>query len=543
MVPIESLDKEGNGVTLIEWDTMQRQISPTKLLVRGALPGETVRVRVVLVFTKGGSAFHEVRLNVFGRREHLVRPRKDTEPWRSTIEPELLPPGHEECRDLEPFDCPHFDRRHDENACRGCSVPHLNYTRQIIEKTRLLRDSLKGAVDDGVLSSLLVEPRSNIKRFAEKVEVFAFSRRPLETPQWGQLTHKDPLPGERRNKYFIETPKCRIMSKSAQAVLSRLSQLVAVQHAESPSLFSVYDEVINRGYLKSAIIQSCRNRNGEVEVLLSIVTAIEPSPRFRQAIKENIADRLTSEFPLLKGVLLVESKPSLRPSDETGHVELLAGEPTIKTYIESAGREISLGPHSRMHDTEVSEKLIANLCEMIESETSPILELYSGDGSMTGILREISSDVRSLSDNDLKLLLNEGVNPSSSTPILLPPNEPLDRPPIVRAVEEASHAPNEMTAVVSFPPSDAGKAEIKGVTPKEFRHWLGNLVRPKRIVIMTDKFDGLRKDIGHMKLLGYELKSINAFDAKPGVMDRIATIVVMEKKPTYTPLMEGQLIE
>ena len=536
MVPIESLDKDGNGVTSIEWTTMQKQIESTKLVVRGALPGETVRVRVVSVFAKGGSAIHTVNLNVFGRREHLIRPRVDSEPWRSTIEPELLPAGHEESKDYQPFDCPHFDRRHDEKACRGCTVPHLNYTKQLLEKSRLLRDSLSGAVDSDVLSSLSVEPRSSIKRFSDRIEVFAFSRRPLETPVWGQLTHKHPVPGERRSKYYIETPKCRIISKSAQAILTRLGELVAAKHSESPSLFSVYDEVLNRGYLKSAILQSARNRDGQIEILLSLKTAVESSPRFRQVVKEEIADRLMTEFPLLRGVLLGDLKQV-----EEGKMEVLSGQATISSFIESANTEFSIGSSSMLPDTEVSHKLLAGLTQVLAENNGPIIELYSGDGSITRLLKEVSPDVRSLTSKDLKLLLDEGVSPSHS-PLFLPINEPLDKAPVVKSEVDIDE-PNDMTAVVSFPPSDIGKPEVKGVTPKEFRHWLGNVARPKRIVIMTEKFDGLRKDIGHMKLMGYELRSIKAFDAQPGVMNRIATLVVMDKKPSYSPLNQNQLIE
>jgi tRNA/tmRNA/rRNA uracil-C5-methylase (TrmA/RlmC/RlmD family) len=557
LVPIEGLNKHGYGITRIEWGTIQKQIEPTDLVVRSALPGETVRVRVVSVYSSGGSAIHTVRLNVFGRRENLIRPRKDNEPWRSTIEPDLLPPGHEESEDFQPFDCPHFDRRHDEQACRGCSVPHLNYTRQIIEKTKLLKASLRGAVEDELLASLTVEPRSMIQRFSDKTEIFAFSKKPLEVPIWGQLSHKDPLPGERRNKHFVATPECKIMSKSAQAVIRRLGQLIEAKHAQSPSLFSVHDEFINRGYLRSAIVQSGRGKDGKIQVLLSIVTATEPSPRFRQVMQEEIADRLMHEFPeILKGVLLLEGKITTDRDHEMFKDEskrqLLGGEPKLNLYLDSIDREISVGPDTQIPDTEVTSKLLGTLSDVLGSYDSPILELYSGDGSVTPILKQISADVQSLGSGEMKLMLEEGISPPavSDSHILLPKmnavDEPLDKAPIVRNEEAMGPVLDNsrpFTAVVSFPPTDNGKAEVKGVTPKAFRHWLGNVVRPKRIVMMTEKFDGLRKDIGHMKLLGYELKSIRAFDAQPGVMDRIATIVVLEKKPGYKPLSENQLLE
>jgi hypothetical protein len=44
-------------------------------------------------------------------------------------------------------------------------------------------------------------------------------------------------------------------------------------------------------------------------------------------------------------------------------------------------------------------------------------------------------------------------------------------------------------------------------------------------------------------LLGYELKTIRAIDAQPGRMDKVATLVVMDRKPKYEPLSEEQFID
>ena len=521
-VPIESVNKEGFGVTTIEWDTMQKQIEPSQVTVRGALPGETVRVRVVSVFSIGGSAIHTVRLVVFGRREHLIRPRTDNESWRSSIEDSLLPPGHEESRDYEPFGCPHFDRRHDEEACRGCSVPHLNYTRQVAEKTKLLKQSLLGAVDDSILSNLQVEPRTQITRFANKFEIFAFSKRPLGIPVWGQLSWKDPLPGERRDKHFVATPECRLISKSATVVLNRMAKLIEALHEEHGSMFAVHNEVINRGSLRSAVVQTCKDKNDANQVLLSIVTACETSQEFRKILQSQVADRLMAEFPLLKGVNLIE------PDGGAGaQIISLAGTSTITEYIPSVDLEIPIGPNSPKIDFEVKSKLFSALANTLGDVRSNdrIMEILGPyESPVSKLLSDVSVSVHSLSESHIQTTLEQGTNQLQLLPIPSP--------------AEVS----DKVAVITFP-QNSGKAQIKGVTSKEFRHWLGNVVKPKRIVIITDRFDGLRKDIGHMKLLGYEIRSIKAVDSQPGVMDKIATIVVLQQKPTYQELSKEQLIE
>ena len=532
-VPIESLNKQGAGICTIEWDTIQKQIEPTKLVVRGALPGETVRVRVVSVFSKGGSGIHTVRLLVFGRRENLIRPRKDTEPWRSSLEEDLLPPGHQESPDYEPFDCPHFDRRHDEQSCRGCSVPHLNYKRQIIEKTKLLKKSLSGALDQSILSELKVEPRSQIKRFSNTHEVFAFSKRPLGTPVWGQLSWKDPLPGERREKHFVATPECRLVSKSAQAVLKRMSELIGIAHESNPSLFAVHSEILNRGYLKSAVIETSKNQNDENQLLVSIFTSPSPPDKFKAILKADVADRLLAEFPLLKGVNLISNHEAL----------CLSGYPTIPDFVPSVGKELFIlsGQQNNQLDSEVKSKLMhalmESLCDLGPNDRIMEITSHRGASYLTNLLGDVSSCVESYSESDIQVML-DGVNPPRNDSLAIPSTQ----------ASEANHSLEEdrtnivSAAVISFPVS-AGKSDIKGVTSKEFRHWLGKVVKPHRVVILTEHFDGLRKDIGHLKLLGYEIKAIKAVDAKPGVMDKIATIVVLQRKPRYQELVREQFIE
>jgi tRNA/tmRNA/rRNA uracil-C5-methylase (TrmA/RlmC/RlmD family) len=555
-IPIEGLDKEGRGIVTIEWDTMQKQIEPTHLVVRGALPGETVRFRVVSVYSKGGSAVHTVNMNLFGRREHLIRPQQDNQPWRSTIETELLPSDHKESSNFSPFNCPHFDRRHDEQSCSKCTVPHLNYTRQLIDKTKLLRNSLAGAVDDHFLNKLEIEAKSQISHFSTKHEIFAFSKRPLQTPVWGQLSHQAPLPGEPRTKYFIPTPECRLLPKSARAVFNRLEELVAIAHESNPEEFSVYNEVINRGFMRSVILQSAKNRNEESQVLLTLVTARETTGKMRSEWTSKVVDRLMTEFPkLLKGVVLVEARVDGKRDDEFfSNRQVLAGDGFISQYIEAADREVQVNPTSPGWGGEIGNKITQELNACIRSDER-ILELFSGDRSLTGILKQLSTDVTSLGAVNEDGLLRIGadvvgieenvgnqlmVAEGGSSSISIQGADEVGQPVKVRDLPAGFKG----TAVLSFPKNEkSDKPEIKGVTSKVFRHWLGNVLRPNRIVIVTEEFDGLRKDIGHMKLLGYEMRRIKAFDTMPGRMDKILTVVMMERKPKYKPLERDQIIE
>jgi tRNA/tmRNA/rRNA uracil-C5-methylase (TrmA/RlmC/RlmD family) len=567
-VPIESIDKAGYGVVTIQWETMQKQLAPTVLKVRGALPGETVRFRVASIYSTG-SAVHTVRVALFGRREHLIRPQTDDKPWRSSVEPSLLPADHQESKYLvEPsLVCPHFDRRHDEHSCAGCTVPHMQYTRQLIEKTKVLKSALAGAVDVGILAELVIVPKSQLSHFSSKHEIHAFSQLPLEAPQWGQPSFKLPFPGERRRKYYVPTPECKLIPNSANPILNRMADLIHVSHAESPEFFSAFDERLNKGYFRSAIIQSGTSNDGIRKHLLSVVVAREPSANFVTALKSEVTSRLMKKFPdSLIGIQLIRaSMDSTRDSEFIAHdsrsVTLLEGETDyIDQFIPTANKQLPLqiGTPSYL-DGEVANHLASELVASLgsydaTSDPDGVIQLFGGSGELSPVLAELTHQFKSMPADDI-IGLVEG-SEGTSVPLLETGSMPTHGLVTVgtagvQATEDQPSTPQHVrqlgprfkgTAVVAFPQSK-GKDDLKGATPKVFRHWLGSKLRPKRIVYITEKFEGLRKDIGHMKLLGYEVKRVKAFDAQPGVMDKIVAFVVLERKPKYKPLEPDQLIE
>ena len=535
LIPIESIDKHGNGRTTIEWDSMQKQLEPTIVTVRGALLGETVRVRVVSVYSKSGSAIHTVRVNIFGRREVLIRPQIDNQPWRSNLEPEFLPLGHQESASLTKFTCPHFDPRHDEKSCSGCTVPHMQYTAQISAKLRLLKAALSGAVDDSFLSELFIEPRSQLTHFSSRHEIFAFSPRPLGEPVWGQLSAMPPVPGERRDKYYIATPDCKLLPKSANNILYKMAHLIAVAQGNNPGLFSVYNEILNRGFLRSAVIQT--NQHGD-KFLLSIVTATKPSPNFQAALTIQIAEPLMAQFPGLQGVCLVEARIDTEKDDEmfAGHYQVLAGKGEFdEHFIGNRGESfvVRITPGSRGYNgSEILKKIAKEISLLDNTGGEEIVEFFASrdNNAITSILKQVGGVV------DGHALLGD----TGDEQKLLPLTSEED---VAMGGSTGQDKCIVRTAVLSYPKNE-GKSEIKGVTSKKFRHWLGGVIKPDRIVIITDKFDGLRKDIGHMKLMGYDIEKIKAFDSQPGVMDKIVVFVVLKQRngDKYNTLDNHQLI-
>jgi hypothetical protein len=373
-------------------------------------------------------------------------------------------------------------------------------------------------------------------------------------------------------KNFIPTPECKLLPKSGRAILERFSQLIETAHSENPNEFSVYNEVLDRGFLRSVVIQTAKNRNGNQENLLTVVTATNAITKFRSLLKSKVADRLMADFPdQLKGVVLVEARLDAKRDpeffDNPDSVQVLVGQGELSQYIPSADREIRVLPSSPswVGSEQLMDSISQELTACIGDSQERVMEIFSSkDQSVTDVLRSISDRVEILGTNKVLHgpiggLENVRTRLIGSTELLPKPVE--DKPAnLTQTPSEAITIENadrlvppamagkmpsrfDGTVVLSFPRNDEGKPEIKGVTSKKFRHWLGNVVRPKRIVIVTESWDGLRKDIGHMKLLGYEIRRIKAYDTQPGRMDKLLIIVMMEMRPGYKPLDEGQLLD
>ena len=498
------MDKDGYGVVTIEWDTIQKKILPTKLRVRGALVGETVQFRVVSVYAdrSKGSSDHIVSAVIFGRKEYLIRPRLDGQPWRSTVnDPSLLPIGHSESPYLVEATCPHFDRRDDAASCSGCNVPHMHYSRQLIEKSRLLNASLSGAIVD---PQIRVEPKKTLG-FTNRFEFFPFSIRPLGEPVWGQSSFQPTLPGERANAHMVETLGCTKVSKSVRAILTRMSALVSVEQN-----LLVYEPRINQGVLKSVVFNSVKTKAGKEEVLLTFYTQNGQKDEFLK----KIAERLVEEFStVLMGVCAGKS--------------LLVGTSHVSQYIESIDCELLVNAESASVETHIAEIFLPEII----THTNKIF--------VFGEIGQIAPQVAGIETHNGQQVWLEAMQ---NGPILKAEITGVQTTnAVVHQNDMKVDKTHQTTAVIAYPPNPTRKADIKGVTSKEFRHWLGGVFRPDRIVIITNEWDGLRKDIGHLKLMGYETTKVEAVDSEPGNMKGISVLTIMEKKKSYEPLKPEQI--
>ena len=80
------------------------------------------------------------------------------------------------------------------------------------------------------------------------------------------------------------------------------------------------------------------------------------------------------------------------------------------------------------------------------------------------------------------------------------------------------------TVIFSFPPASHSACR-KGVISKDFRRWIrANSTR--RVIVVAPDGKSLRKDIGHLMMLGYGVKEIKVFDTSPHTMEMHAVAVL-----------------
>jgi hypothetical protein len=84
--------------------------------------------------------------------------------------------------------------------------------------------------------------------------------------------------------------------------------------------------------------------------------------------------------------------------------------------------------------------------------------------------------------------------------------------------------------LVTCPPEDSTTWR-RGVLSKEQRRWMASLPEVKKVVLTSRNTEGLRKDLGHMELMGFAVSEIKVFSDpdQPMSMQTIAVAVLVRK--------------
>jgi 23S rRNA (uracil1939-C5)-methyltransferase len=310
------------------------------VFVPGALPGEDL----------------EVRLSVRKKEYAIGSPGKIY----------MANPGR-----TEPF-CPYY------GTCGGCQLQHADYN---------LQRELKWSIVNDAFARIYKNPYP---------EISPCSGSPLEKNYRNKTSF--PVGGRsgaaivgyysRRSHDIVETVRCPIMAKDVE---------------ESPELFAYalrssglapYNEKTGKGMIRHIILRYAFSTK---DILVSIVTAKKASKEEKKLILEKILPPLKEKYENLR-TLTLNYNPSRGNIIVGKNTETLSGDGKI---------EEDLGPFRFRYDTTAffqvnplqAVRLYEKAAEMAATEENdPVLELYSGIGTLTAFLSRHSSSVTAVEE-------------------------------------------------------------------------------------------------------------------------------------------------
>lgn len=201
VLSIEELDEDGRGVA---------HVQGREIHVAGALPGETIRARVV----------HE--------SPHAPRAWADLVAFTGERSPERVPPA-----------CPGHGR------CGGCVLQHLAYPAQLTYKRRLVEKALGRSVDDVVAA-----PRELHYRNRGKYVLFAAP---------GGAGIGSFAPGSHD---IVDMAGCQVPEEPIDEIARAAARLLGKER------LSIYDEATRAGELRHLVVRA----NPDGQTLVVIVT-------------------------------------------------------------------------------------------------------------------------------------------------------------------------------------------------------------------------------------------------------------------------------
>jgi 23S rRNA (uracil1939-C5)-methyltransferase len=295
------------------------------LFVRGGLPGDRLRVRVV-----------EPRAR-FGR---------------AAIEEVLVPSP-----DRVPAPCPYFGR------CGGCRLQHLAYPAQLAFKEKQVRDCLQRLGGQGAFELRPILPAPEPYGYRNKME-FTVVPAPDGTPLIG-LHEAD------RYDIVLDIERCLLQSDTMNG------QLAAFRAETRARRLSVYDPRTEQGLLRFVVMREGRHTG---EAMVNVVGAAPDVETLGP-----LAARLREAVPATTSVVLnVNAKKASVAVGSEEH--LLAGRDHISERLGDVTFQVSAGSFFQTNTVQAERlfAVVAEACELDGSET--VLDLYSGTGAISLLL-------------------------------------------------------------------------------------------------------------------------------------------------------------
>ena len=381
-----------------------------------------------------------------------------------------------------PPPCPHFA------VCGGCRWQDIPYPEQLSLKSGMLRDALSRSGEGSVSRDVPVQPSPEIFHYRNKME-FSFD----QPPESGTLSLGLHEAGK-FNRVFDITG-CLLESPQSNRIVAEARRF-AVEHGLTACGLKSH-----RGLLKYLVI---REGKATGETMVNLVTSGEEFP-----VPERFASRLRETIPGISTILWSVNK-STSGVATGGERRVLAGNGCIHDRIGSFGYEISPDSFFQTNTGQAVQlyETIGEFAKLTGGER--VLDLYCGTGTIGIFLAGLAKSVLGIEISE------EAVRDAGKNAVL---NGIGNIEFVAGKVESTIREGMGLFEVVVCDPPRAG------IHPRA----MDQLVRMRipRMVYVSCNVAALPNDLEVLRLAGYRVADIRAFDMSPHT-PHIETVVLLE---------------
>ena len=317
-IGITGLSQEGQGVG---------RADGLVVFVEGLVPGDRAQVLVDRATARYATAFPE----------RLLQPSPDR---------------------IEPF-CRDYDR------CGGCTLQHLAYPAQLVEKRRRVVDSLE-RIGGIAGADALVAPTAGM------AEPFAY-RAKVQLPVSGTAVHPRIGFYARASHDVVDAEECRVQHPVGDSVRT------AVRTWMKESAVAPYDERRHAGLLRHIVV---RVAYATGQVMVGLV-ATSPDLPALPALFPRLADAVARHPGMTLASVFLDVNPARTNVVLGGDVRLLFGAPTIEEHLSGLAFRISPLAFFQVNplQTEVLYDAVVEAAALQGRET--VYDLYCGTGAIS----------------------------------------------------------------------------------------------------------------------------------------------------------------
>ena len=423
------------------------------IFVRGAIPGDRVRAKIVEARARYGRALVEA----------IETPSPDR----------VAPP------------CPYFGR------CGGCRLQHLAYPAQLRFKEKQVRDCLERLGGLGPFELRPILPAPEPYGYRNKME---FTVTNAATSRLSQATHETSglaaliigLHEADRYDVVLDIERCLLESETMNALLDETRREARARR------LSVYDQDSGEGLLRFLTLREGR-RTGEL--MVNIVAA---SPDVEALAP--VAARLRERVPATTSVVLnVNAKKASVAVGSEEH--LLLGRDHIREALGGLTFQVSANSFFQTNTVQAERlfALVETACELGGGET--VMDLYSGTGAISLLLARRCRRVYGIEVSAAAIadaVRNAGANGIENCTFL----SGEVRHVLPALMQEGVRA----DVVVADPPRAGFHPKALGAVAT---------LAPERIVYVSCNPATLARDVGELARHGYRLEWIQPVDMFP----------------------------